>query len=240
MPRIDFAAGFDPFVISRKPCFETGHAQAERFRAASPKLSGVYAIRVIVAAHTAWIERAAEELVYRDAQRFSANIPQRLVDGRNCRAHNRSRAIKTVHVHRLPDVLHLHRIGADDEITEIVDTGHRRAGLAFKRTFAPTDKPLIRLKLAKYIRPVGVAGKRNAEHLHTGYLEARAQVPECLSSSSLALGMIGVACIDGLKITSARVDDPRTGDRGSHSRVVPRGRRKQGRSSEKPSPVHTM
>ena len=128
---------------------------------------------MIVAAHAARIERTAEQLVHRHPQRFAANIPQRLVDRRDRRPHHRTRAIKAVHIHRLPDVLHLHRVRADQEIAEVVDTRHHGAGFAFERAFAPSDQPLVGLEFDEHVRPIGVRSQRNAEHLHPRDLQAR-------------------------------------------------------------------
>ena len=132
-----------------------------------------HSVGVIVAANAARIERSAQELVYRDAERFAADIPKRLVDGRHRRAHYRSRAVEAVDVHGLPDVLDLHRVGADHELLEVLDAGHGCAGLAFEGALAPSDDPLVGLELAEDVGPVGSGCQRDAEHLHAGDLQTR-------------------------------------------------------------------
>ena len=118
---------------------------------------------------------AAQQPVHRHPQRLAADVPQRLVDGRNRRAHHRSGAIEAVYVHRLPDVLHLHRVGADDEVAEVLDAGHVGAGLAFQRALAPTHQTLVGFEFDEYVRPVGRGRQRHAEHLHPGDFETGLQ-----------------------------------------------------------------
>src|SRR5919198_686661 len=52
---------------------------------------------LLIAAETARVERAPEKLVHRNAERFPANVPQRLVDGRHGRAHHRSCPVEAMH-----------------------------------------------------------------------------------------------------------------------------------------------
>ena len=141
-------------------------------------LRRAHSVGMIVAAHAARIQRTAQQMVHRHPERLAANIPQRLVDGRNRRPHHRSRAIEAVHVHRLPGVLHLHRIAADDEIAEVFDAGHDRAGFAFQRALAPAHQALVGFQFDEDIRPVGRGRQRHAEDFHPGHLQARLQTVE--------------------------------------------------------------
>src|SRR3954470_12890861 len=107
-----------------------------------------------------------------------------------------------MHVHGLPDVLNLHRIGADNELAEIFDAGHRRSGLALQGAFAPSYETLVGFQLAKYVWPVGGGGQRNAEHLHARdlqtrlqWLEARQRCP--LLAAAELLWRKATAAIDG-------------------------------------------
>jgi len=63
-------------------------------------------------------------------------------------------------------MLHLHRIGPDQQLFEIFDAGHHRRRLALERSLAPADQPLIRLNLDEHIRPVRVRRQRHPEDLH--------------------------------------------------------------------------
>src|SRR6202043_1265267 len=92
---------------------------------------------MVVTSYPTRIIRAAEELINRDVQRFPANVPQRLIDARHRRPDERPGAIESVNVHRLPQVLDLHRIIADKKIAEVLNAGHGRPGFAFERAFAP-------------------------------------------------------------------------------------------------------
>src|SRR5690349_16441317 len=83
-----------------------------------------------------------------------------------------------MHVHRLPDVLHLHGVGADDELTKILDAGHRGPSLALERSLAPSHQALIGFELAKHIGPVRSAGQRDAKNFHAGDLQAGLQTVE--------------------------------------------------------------
>ena len=131
-----------------------------------------HAIGVIVAAHAAAVERTAEQLVHRHAERFSADIPQRLVDARYGGADDRTGAIEAVDVHGLPDVLHLHGVGADHEVAEVVHAGDDRAGLPFERAFTPAHQALVGFELDEDVGAVGLGVERNAKDLHAGNAEA--------------------------------------------------------------------
>jgi hypothetical protein len=126
---------------------------------------------VIVAADAARIERPAQQLICRDAERLAADIPERLVDGGDCRAHHRSRPVEAVDVHRLPDVLDLHGIGPDDELLEVLDARHSRAGFTFEGALTPADNALVGFELAEDVGAVGGGRQRDAEHLHAGDLQ---------------------------------------------------------------------
>ena len=146
------------------------------------KLFSVRAVGVIVAAHAARDRTGPpSSLIHRHSQHFAANVPQRLIDAGDGRAHHRTRAIEAVHIHRLPVMLHLHRIGADQEVAEVVDAGHHCAGFAFERAFAPADHALIGFEFHEDIGPVGIARQGNAEDFHAGDLEARLQIAKRLS-----------------------------------------------------------
>ncbi len=79
---IDFCIGLDPFVVViGKPDLETGHSVVQSgFAQVRQIFRRAYVLHVVVAAYTALIVRAAQELINRDVQSFSANIPQRLID----------------------------------------------------------------------------------------------------------------------------------------------------------------
>ena len=132
----------------------------------------VLPIGVIVAAHAARIERTAEQLIDGQAEHFAANVPQRLVDAGDRRADHRAGAVEAVHVHRLPVVLHLHRVGADEEVAKVVHAGHDGAGFAFERAFAPADDALVGFELDEDVGAVGIGRERDAEDLHAGDADA--------------------------------------------------------------------
>ena len=113
------------------------------------QLLRVSSARVIIAAHAARIDGPAEQLVDRHPEDLAANVPQRLVDAGDRRADHRTGAIEAVDVHRLPVMLHLHRVLADQELAEIFDAGDHGGGLAFERSLAPADEPLLVSSLTK-------------------------------------------------------------------------------------------
>ena len=119
--------------------------------------SSVSCLRVvIIAAHAARIHRAAQQLVHRHAEHLAANIPQRLVDAGDRRADDRTGAVEAVDVHRLPVMLHLHRILADQELAEILDAGHHGGRFAFERALAPTHYALVGFELHEDIGTVRI------------------------------------------------------------------------------------
>ena len=68
-------------------------------------------------------------------------------------------------------MLDLHRVAANDEIPEIVDTGHCRGRFAFERRLSPAHNSLIGLELHEYIGPVGAGDllvESHTEDLHAG------------------------------------------------------------------------
>ena len=127
---------------------------------------------MIVAANAARIGGPAEQLVDRHAEDFAANVPQRLVDAGDRRAHDRAGAVKAVDVHGLPVMLDLHRVLADEELAEIVDAGDDGAGLAFERALAPADEALVGFQLDEDVGTVRVGRQGNAEDLHVRDLHA--------------------------------------------------------------------
>src|SRR6478609_7346173 len=119
---------------------------------------------MVVAAHTAWIEGPAKQLVDWHSQCLAAKVPQSLIDTRDRGADNRAGTIERVNVHRLPDVFHLHRIRADQKIAKVVDARHYGAGFPFQGSFTPADESLVCLKLHEHIRTIGIWCKRDAEY----------------------------------------------------------------------------
>ena len=117
----------------------------------------VQAARVIVAANAARIHRAAEQLVHRHAHDLAADVPQRLVDAGNGRAQHRAAAIEAADVHQLLQVLHLHRIAADDEVLQVIHARHGGGGLAFERRFAPSHHALVGFDFHEHIGAVRTA-----------------------------------------------------------------------------------
>ena len=113
---------------------------------------------------------------------FAANVPQRLVDAGDRRADHRTGAVEAVDVHRLPVMLDLHRILADEELAEILDAGDHRAGLAFERAFAPADEACVGFELHEDIRTVRIGCQRNAEHLHVRDPDFRADAGEAIGA----------------------------------------------------------
>ena len=121
---------------------------------------------MIVTPHPPRIHRTAQQLIHRQPHRLPANVPQRLVNPADRRPDHRPRPVKTVHIHRLPVVLHLHRVRADQKILEILHTRHHRRRLALQRPLAPPVQPrLIRLQLHKDVRPVTLRRQRHPEYL---------------------------------------------------------------------------
>src|ERR1700689_3883792 len=108
-------------------------------------------------------------------------------------------------------MLHLHRVAPDQEVAEVLNAGHDGLGLALKRAFTPAHQPLVCFQFDEDVGPVRVRSQRHTENFEIGDRQARAQVTERLSPCGLVPGMISVACIYGLEITSARVRYPGTG-----------------------------
>ena len=162
-----------PVLTHEMPCFASRLANLRQSLAPG-------SVDVIVAANAARIERAAQQLVDRHSERLAANIPQRLIDARYRGSHHRTGAIEGVNVHRLPDVLDLHRIRADQKVAEIVDAGHDGAGFAFERALAPADQALVGFELDEYVGPVGVRRQRDAEDFQAGDFQTGVHDPRRL------------------------------------------------------------
>src|SRR5262245_52712170 len=109
---------------------------------------------MVVAPNAPWIDGTAKEFVNGQAENLPSNVPECLVNTRDCRAKYRAAAIETPDVHQLIKVFYLHRIAANDEILQIQHAGHRRCSLAFQRRFSPADHSLIGFQLDEDVRTI--------------------------------------------------------------------------------------
>src|ERR1035437_9216828 len=87
----------------------------------------------------------------------------------------RAGPVEALHVHRLPEVLHLHGVRADQEIAEVVDAGHHRARFALQGSFAPSHHALVRFDLHEHVWAIRIAGQRDAEDFQAAECDPRAQ-----------------------------------------------------------------
>ena len=83
---------------------------------------------------------AAEELMDRLAEVLAGDVPERLVDSRECRHHHRTTAVEGAAIEELPVVLDPERVTADEHVGHLVDRGHSAASLAFERGLAPSHQ----------------------------------------------------------------------------------------------------
>ena len=181
----DLGVGLDPFVISRNARFEARDALLDRRCPQLRQLVPGAGVGVIVAAHAARIDGAAQQLVHGHSQDLAPNVPQRLVDARDGRPHHRTGPVEALHVHRLPQVLHLHGVRADQEIAEVVDAGHHRARFALQGSFAPSHHALVRFDLHENVRAVRIARQRDAEDFQAADRDARAQPSKRVAAGRL-------------------------------------------------------
>ena len=165
---VDPLVGLDPLVVSGDPTLERGDPEILRGLAQRGEFLRRVRPGVVVAADPAGIDGSSQQAVYRLAEHFPADVPQRLVDAGNRRAEDGASAVERMDVHALPDVLDAHRVLAEVELLEVVDGLQDGAGLAFESGLTPTDNALIRLELDEHVRTVGVVFPRNAKRLHAG------------------------------------------------------------------------
>ncbi len=98
---------------------------------------------------------SAEQLVDRDAERLSENVPQGDFDGADCAVQDRAAAPSGMTEHALPQKFDLGGILADEEALVLHDSGDECRFLAGNGAFTEPDESLVRVDLAE--RPVGSA-----------------------------------------------------------------------------------
>jgi hypothetical protein len=161
----------DPLVVSGNAALETGNALLLRCGAQRPHLFRIPGAGVIVSAHASGIHRAPQQFIDRHTEHFSADVPKRLVYPGDGGTHHRASAVKTVDVHGLPVMFHLHGVAADEELAKVLDAVHHGGGFPFQRAFAPAHHAGIGLELHEHVRAVGIRGEGDAEDLQPGDLD---------------------------------------------------------------------
>ena len=145
----ELGARFHPLQKVGKLELESRYARRLGFVAQFPRLGERPCRGVIIAPDAPRIDGSSEYLVHRKIHHFAANVPQCLIDSGDRRAKHRATPVKAADIHQLPQMLHLHRIAADNQILQVHHAGHRGRSLAFERGFPPADYALIRLELSR-------------------------------------------------------------------------------------------
>src|ERR1700722_2960743 len=142
---LDLGIGFHPFEQIGQLELERSHASGLRLVSKLTSLRQRPCGGMVVAAHTARIDRAAQHLVHRHVHYLAAYVPQRLVDAGNGGSEDWPTTIKAADIHELIEMLHLHGVAADDQVLEIHDASHGSAGLHFERSLTPARCSLVGL-----------------------------------------------------------------------------------------------
>ena len=101
---------------------------------------------------------AAHQLVNRRAEALALDVPQRLVDARD-RAHEDAAApVERAAIKRVPDILDLRRVAADEIIRHFAHAGAYGFRLAFQHGLAPAANSRVRFNF--YHAPSGTRQKR--------------------------------------------------------------------------------
>jgi hypothetical protein len=93
---------------------------------------------------------AAQQLPDRSPERLPEDVPAGLLDARDRRALDHSRAEEVLAHHHLEQVLDAPRILADEKRREILDAADDRARLPLDGRLAPTNEPLVGLELDEH------------------------------------------------------------------------------------------
>lgn len=111
--------------------------------AKSPTITGIRILReaAIGVELDALAHGAADQLVDRLSRRLAADIPQRDVDARERRGLDRPAAPERVTVHALPAPFAVARIGADDQLLQVLHRPRQRVGLGRQGAFAQPTRP---------------------------------------------------------------------------------------------------
>src|SRR6218665_826333 len=111
--------------------------------------------------------QAAEQLVYRDAERLALDVPQGLIDAGDGAHEDRSATVKARTVHHLPEVIDACRVLPDQVRLQFMHCRLNGARMAFDHRFAPADEALVRLDAQEHPtrrHPVG----RQLRDFHRG------------------------------------------------------------------------
>ena len=126
------------------PCFRS---DSRRLRAPSFVLFGRIADAPVGVDADAIAHRAAEQSVDGNTMMFAGNVPQCLVDARQCRHEHVATAEKGGAVDVLPVVLDAQRIFADEVLADLVDGRRRAVRAAFEGRFPPANEAGVRRDL---------------------------------------------------------------------------------------------
>src|SRR5262245_58493657 len=148
--------GFNPLVVTGNSRLEARDALLNGGFAQLHQRFTTLRVGVIVAAYAFGIDGTAKQLIDRHAKHLATNIPKRLIDSGDRRSDHRSCAIEAVNIHRLPVMLYLQWVFADQKFTEILDARHHSRCLAFQRALSPTDDTFVGFDLYENIRSVGI------------------------------------------------------------------------------------
>src|SRR6218665_3196601 len=111
--------------------------------------------------------QAAEQLVYRDAERLALDVPQGLIDAGDGAHEDRSATVKARTLHHLPAVIDACRVLPDQVRLQFMHCRLNGARMAFDHRFAPADEALVRLDAQEHPtrrHPVG----RQLRDFHRG------------------------------------------------------------------------
>ena len=95
-------------------------------------------------------DRAAEQFVHRRVERFTSDIPQCLVDTRDCTHQDRPAAVEAAAIQSLPVIFDRHRVLTEQVVVhQFLDCAANRLHAPLDHWLTPTDESVTRLDSEK-------------------------------------------------------------------------------------------